>query len=282
MSARILDGKIIANKILDSVRERTLILRRHSIEPHLVFVTVGNSAPAQMYANRLEKLANRCGICMSRRELAEDVSLSNLDAEVADINSDEALDGLIVQMPLPDHLTSADLSAIIDPRKDVDGITVQNAGKLYLGIPGPVASTATAMMEILFASGIDPLGCHAVVVGRSHVVGHPVAELLLARDATVTVTHRATRNLGEMTRRADILMVGAGEPHLITPDMIRPGVVIVDAGINVTPDGLVGDVDFAGCLPFASALSPVPGGVGPVTNVVLLRNVVNSAEQRLA
>ena len=281
MTARILDGRKIAGAILAEVGERTAALRAQGVCPHLVFVMLGASPPAEMYAGRLERLASRAGIDMSRRLLPEDVTLAQLDAVVAEINADDALDGLIVQMPLPDHLTSADLSTIIDPRKDVDGIPVHNAGCLYLGIPAPFASTGIAMMEICDAAGIDPYGKHAVVVGRSNVVGHPIAELLLQRDATVTVAHRATRDLAQVTRLAEILMVGAGEPGLIAPDMIQPGVAIVDAGINVTESGLVGDVQFDACLPIASAITPVPGGVGPVTNVILLRHVVDSAEQRL-
>jgi methylenetetrahydrofolate dehydrogenase (NADP+)/methenyltetrahydrofolate cyclohydrolase len=152
---------------------------------------------------------------------------------------------------------------------------------LYLEMPGQVPSTALAMTHILHVSGIDPMGAHAVVVGRSKVVGHPVAELLLQSDATVTVVHRATRDLAAVTREADILMVGAGEPHLIKADMVKPGVVIVDAGINVTESGVVGDVDFDACREVARAITPVPGGVGPVTNAILLRNLVDSAEQRL-
>jgi methylenetetrahydrofolate dehydrogenase (NADP+)/methenyltetrahydrofolate cyclohydrolase len=217
---------------------------------------------------------------MCRKILASDVSLGDLDGEVAALNADDRVDGILVQMPLPHHLTSVDLSMIIDARKDVDGLTVHNAGKLYLGMSGQIPSTALAMTHILHVSGINPTGSHAVVVGRSNVVGHPVAELLLQCDATVTVAHRNTRDLGGITREADILMVGAGEPHLITAGMVKPGVVIVDAGINPTPSGVVGDVDFEACREIASAITPVPGGVGPVTNAIVLSNLVDSAEQR--
>lgn len=281
MSGRILEGRPIAAEILRAVGGRVDALRARGVVPQLAFVTVGDSPPAQMYAARLEKLATRVAIAVTRRALAGDVGLAALDAAVSELNEDSGIDGIVVQMPLPDHLTSADLSAIIDPRKDVDGITIENSGRLYLDLPGRAASTAVAMMDILDHADVDPTGQHAVVVGRSNVVGHPLAELLLHRDATVTVTHRRTRDLDSFTRRAEILLVAAGEPHLIAPDMISPGVVIVDAGINVTPKGVVGDVDFEGCLPVARAITPVPGGVGPVNNAVLLRNVVDSAEQRL-
>jgi methylenetetrahydrofolate dehydrogenase (NADP+)/methenyltetrahydrofolate cyclohydrolase len=281
VTAQVIDGREVARGVLQTVTARSEVLRGQGVHPHLAFVTLGISAPAQMYLHRLERLGTRHGIIVSHRELREDVSLEDLDDEVARLNADDAVDGVIVQMPLPDHLTSADLSTIIDPRKDVDGITVQNAGRLYLGLPGQAPSTGRAMMEVLDFAGIDPLGCHAVVIGRSHVVGHPVAEMLLQRDATVTVTHRQTQDLASFTRQADVLLVGAGEAGLVRGDMVRKGVVIVDAGINVTDAGIVGDVVFDECLPYASAITPVPGGVGPVTNAVLLRNVVDSAERRV-
>jgi methylenetetrahydrofolate dehydrogenase (NADP+)/methenyltetrahydrofolate cyclohydrolase len=281
LAAEILDGRKISAQLLESVKQRVEGLQESSIHPTLCFVTIGESEPALMYVSRLEKLAARVGIRVQRKALPLDVSLGDLDSEVADLNEDDRVDGILVQMPLPDHLTAADVSVIIDPRKDVDGLTVYNAGKLYLGMPGQVPSTALAMTHILHVSGIDPMGAHAVVVGRSRVVGHPVAELLLQCDATVTVVHRATRDLAAVTREADILMVGAGEPHLIKANMVKPGVVIVDAGINVTESGVVGDVDFDACREVARAITPVPGGVGPVTNAILLRNLVDSAEQRL-
>jgi methylenetetrahydrofolate dehydrogenase (NADP+)/methenyltetrahydrofolate cyclohydrolase len=235
-----------------------------------------------MYLHRLERQGKRVGITVVRRDVPEDVSLEHLDRVVSALNDDDTVDGILVQMPLPDHLTSEDLSRIIAPRKDVDGITIHNTGCLYLGLPGQTPSTGLAMMQVLDWAGVDPIGMHAVVVGRSNVVGHPVTELLLQRDATVTVTHRQTRDLASLTRLAEILLVGAGAPGLITSDMIQPGVIIVDAGINVTQEGTVGDVDFVECAPIAGAITPVPGGVGPVTNAVLLRNLIDSAERRFA
>lgn len=281
MTARVLDGRLVAADIQDDVSARAERLRTTGVIPHLTFVTVGDVPDAQMYVRRLERLARRIGIEVSRTALCDGVSLGDLDAAVARINADDLVDGVIVQLPLPEHLTSADLSTIIDPRKDVDGITVENSGRLYLNLPGRVASTAAAMMELLEYAGVDPTGRHAVVIGRSNVVGHPVAELLLHRNATVSITHRRTRDLPSFTRTAEILMVGAGEPNLVTKEMVRRGVVIVDAGINVLHGGVVGDVDFEGCMTVASAITPVPGGVGPVNNAVLMRNVIESAEQRI-
>lgn len=217
---------------------------------------------------------------MTRHSLPESATAHELEEEASALSADDRIDGILIQMPLPSHLATARLSTLIDPRKDVDGITINNSGRLYLGLPGQTPSTATAMVQILDSCKVDITGKGTVVVGRSKVVGHPVAELLLKRNATITVTHTRTKDLATITRQADILMVGAGRPGLITGDMVKGGAVIVDAGTNVSEDSLVGDVDFDSCKEIASAITPVPGGVGPVTNAVLLRHVVASAEQR--
>lgn len=279
MTAIIIDGREIASRLRASLRCRVDVLKRQGILPHLAFVMLGNSRPARVYASRIEKLAAPLGIQVSKRELPGDVTFSMLEREVGALNADSAVDGILVQMPLPEHLMETHLSSIIDQRKDVDGITIQNAGRLYLGLPGHPPSTASAILHILAEAGVGIARHHAVIVGRSSIVGHPVAELLLNLNATVTVTHRQTRDLAAATRLADILVVAAGAAALITPCMISAGVVIIDAGINVTDSGVVGDVDEA-CVDVASLMTPVPGGVGPVTNAVLLRGVVESAEHR--
>lgn len=279
MTAVVVDGRAIASRLRASLRCRSDALAEYGIVPHLAFVMLGDSGPARVYASRIEKLAAPLGIQVSKRELSGDVPFSTLEREVGALNADSAVDGILVQMPLPEHLMETHLSSIIDQRKDVDGITIQNAGRLYLGLPGHPPSTASAILHILTEADVKVTGRHAVIVGRSSIVGHPVAELLLNRNATVTVTHRQTRNLAAATRLADILVVAAGHAGLITPEMITPGVAIIDAGINVTDGGVVGDVDEA-CSDVASLVTPVPGGVGPVTNAVLLRGVVESAERR--
>ncbi len=281
MTARLLDGRALADAIRMSVAERVEQLRAWRPGPSLVFVMIGESPPARVYAGRLEKLGGRAGIEVRRVQLPADVSSDAFEGLIADLNDDDAVDGVLVQMPLPEHLQHSGLSDLLSYRKDVDGITVLNAGHLYLGVPGHYPPTAVAMMELLRESGVAPAGRTAVVVGRSNVVGHPVAEMLLHAHATVTVTHRHTPALAEFTRTADILMVGAGEPHLITADMVKPGAVVIDAGINVTETGVVGDVDAAAVDARAGALTPVPGGVGPVTNAILLRHVTDSAEATL-
>lgn len=281
MTTALLEGKPVAAGVLAALAERVLALRRRGIAPHLAFVMIGESPPAEVYIHRLERLAGRVDADVSRVQLPAEVSVAELERTLDGLNHDAEIDGILVQMPLPDHLHPADLSGVIDPRKDVDGVTVQNVGRLYLGIEGQAPPTALAMMEMLRVAGVCPTGKHAVVVGRSNVVGHPVTELLLQQDATVTVTHRQTADLGAITRQAEILMVGAGEAGLIRGSMVSRGVVIIDAGINVTDSGVVGDVAFEECLPVASAITPVPGGVGPVTNAMLLRNLIDSTERRI-
>lgn len=281
MTARLLDGRVLADGILESVATRVARLVERRPSPRLAFVMIGDSPPARVYAGRLEKLGSRAGIQVTRRMLSADVSREDLFDTVAHLNRDGTIDGILVQMPLPLDLQGSDLSRVLSYRKDVDGITVLNAGHLYLGVPGHYPPTAVAMTELLHQSGREIAGSTAVVVGRSNVVGHPVAELLLHADATVIVTHRQTRDLGAFTRQADILMVGAGEPHLITGGMVKEGAVVIDAGINVLDGRVVGDVEAVGVEQVASALTPVPGGVGPVTNAILLRHVTDSAEASL-
>lgn len=281
MTAKTLSGKEIAVHVLEGVADRANRLRREGIKPCLTFVMIGASPPAEVYAARLEKLGTRVGVEVARRMLPCEIGVDDLEGEVRALCADPHTDAILVQMPLPDHLLPARLSTIIDPRKDVDGITIHNAGCLYLGLPGQRPSTASAIVQILEWQGCEVLGRHVVIVGRSNVVGHPVAEVLLERDATVTVAHRQTRDLGAITRQADILVVAAGEPGLIKANMVTEGVVIVDAGINVTDHGVVGDVDYAACSQVAAAITPVPGGVGPVTNACLMRSVIDSAEQRV-
>lgn len=280
MSARLLDGRIVARSILSSVHERVERLTPARTAPCLVFVGIGESGPAELYANRLEKLGSRVGIEVRRLPLPAGVSPGRFQETIGTLNGDDSVDGILVQMPLPATLAGSGLSDLLSCRKDVDGITVRNAGHLYLGLPSHYPPTAVAMMELLRISEVSPAGKNAVVVGRSNVVGHPVAELLLHAHSTVTIVHRHTPDLGRFTAAADILMVGAGDPNLIAGDMVKKGAVVIDAGINVTEGRVIGDVDAASVQGRASALTPVPGGVGPVTNAIVLRHVVESAERR--
>ncbi|HZS94046.1 MAG TPA: bifunctional 5,10-methylenetetrahydrofolate dehydrogenase/5,10-methenyltetrahydrofolate cyclohydrolase [Chloroflexota bacterium] len=282
MTAQILDGNEIARRVRTDVQVRSEELRQRGVVPSLAFVRIGESAPAEVYVRRLERLAKHAGIEMMTLVLPEEIAAEEFGPELAALDSDPRIDGIIVQMPLPVRLRGVPIGELIDVRKDVDGATIHNAGRLYLGLPGQRPSTALAIVEVLDASGTEISGSDAVIVGRSPVAGHPAAELLLARNATITVTHRSTQALAGHIRRADIVIAAAGAPRLIRGDMIKPGATVVDAGINVTPDGIVGDVDFDSAVQTAGAITPVPGGVGPVTNAVLLRNVVESAERRSA
>lgn len=278
MTALLLDGRTLADGVLASVAQRVNSLRRFRGPPRLQFVMIGDSPPATLYFGRLERLGSRVGIEVGRRHLPADVGLAELKEAIAELDEDPRVDGILVQMPLPLDLQGSDLSDVLSQSKDVDAITVVNAGHLYLGVAGHYPPTAVAMMELLRASEVTPAGKTAVVVGRSNVVGHPVAELLLHADATVIVTHRQTEQLASFTRQADILMVGAGEPGLVTGEMVKPGAVVIDAGISVTDAGVVGDVERESVKDVAAAVSPVPGGVGPVTNAILLRHITDSAE----
>lgn len=279
MTGRVLDGRPVAADLIDQIAARVQCLKS-GIQPQAVYVSVGDSKPGLLYFRRLERLGRRAGVTVAHRQLPADVPTKALCGQLYLLSQDEAIDGILVEMPLPDHLALSDLSSSIDPRKDVDGITIQNAGRLYLGLPVHPPSTASAILHLLLSTSSQIRGRRAVVVGRSNVVGRPVAQLLVQHDATVTTAHSKTLDLGTVTREAEILVAAAGKPRLITADMLRPGVVVVDAGINVTETGVVGDVDFEACREVASAITPVPGGVGPVTNAVLLRHVVDSAEER--
>ncbi|HZU12757.1 MAG TPA: bifunctional 5,10-methylenetetrahydrofolate dehydrogenase/5,10-methenyltetrahydrofolate cyclohydrolase [Chloroflexota bacterium] len=281
MTGTILEGRTVADSIAVDLAGRAARLAEQGHRPALLFVSIGNSGPARLYASRLRRLSGRVGVAMTEHALPGDVPTSAFEEAIVASNEDRATDGILVQMPLPPQLGDTDLSGLISPRKDIDGITVANAGRLYLGVPGRRPPTALAMMALLQASGVSATGSKAVVIGRSNVVGHPVAELLLQQDATVTVTHRGTPDLAAETRTADVLMVGAGEPGLVRAHMVKAGAVVIDAGITVTEHGVVGDVAFDEVLPLVRAITPVPGGVGPITTAMLLHNVVESAEEGL-
>lgn len=281
MTATILDGRGLAEKMKDDLRTRVERLKQdRGVTPGLRAVFVGESDPSRMYAQRLGKMSRNLGIDFQVHHFDERIEAEGLEKELQVLNADDAVDGVLVEMPLPKHLPQTLVSEVLDPRKDVDGITIASAGRLYLGLPGHRPSTAVAMMELLAHAGVEPRGKKAVVVGRSNVVGKPVAVLLIQRDATVTIIHSRTAERAFHTRQADILMVAAGSAGLVTADMVKPGATVIDAGINVVDDGIVGDVDFEGVREVAGTITPVPGGVGPVTNVVLLRGVIESAEQR--
>jgi methylenetetrahydrofolate dehydrogenase (NADP+)/methenyltetrahydrofolate cyclohydrolase len=263
---------------------------RHGHSPTLAIVLVGADAPSAVYLQQILRTCEKVGVIGRLVEIGGDVTSDAVCTEIERLNADPDVAGIIVQMPLPAHIPLHTVIDSIDPAKDIDGIHPRNAGLLSLGYEGFLPATAQASVEILKRSGIDIAGKRVVVVGRSNVVGKPAALLLLRENASVTVLHSKTRDLGHHTRDAEILIVAVGHAGLITGDMLSPGVVVVDVGINVIPDGqgavrLVGDVDFESAKDVVSAITPVPGGVGPLTNALLLshllRAATDQAEQRV-
>lgn len=282
MSAKILDGRVVASRLWRELSARVQALEDAGGQsPRLAVVRFDERGPSAVYAASLARAARSIGIEPFEVLPPAGVQLSDLAARIGALNRDPAIAGIVVAQPMPAHLDAAAVLELIDPAKDVDGATPLNAGRLARGDRVFVPATALAVMAILRTYQIHVAGKRAVVVGRSAVVGRPVASLLLEADATVEVTHRRTRNLARETRRAEILVVAAGQPGLIRSEMVNRSAVVIDCGINTTPEGLVGDVDFATLRPVVKAITPVPGGVGPVTTMMLLQQTVEAAERRL-
>ncbi len=282
-SARLLDGGAIAAEIRVAVAEDVATFNaRQGRPPGLRVLIVGKDAPSLVYLERILRGCAKVGIDAGFVELEGEATEARVTAAVRALNDDPSVDGVIVQMPLPGTIRLRPVVDAIDPAKDIDGIHPLNAGLLRLGYDGFLPATAHAAVEILRRSGIEIEGRDAVVIGRSTVVGMPAAFLLLKEDATVTVCHRRTRDLAGQVRRADILVVAAGHPGLVTGPMLKPGAVVVDVGINVVDGRIVGDVDFESACAVASAITPVPGGVGPLTNALLLTHLIRAAERQAA
>jgi methylenetetrahydrofolate dehydrogenase (NADP+) / methenyltetrahydrofolate cyclohydrolase len=278
---RLLVGSPIAKAIRARVRdEMEAFAVAHGRAPTLVIVFVGRDAPSAVYLQQILKSCESLGAVGRVVELAERCSTEELRRQIEVLNEDPTVDGIIVQMPLPVGIPLRAVIDAIDPAKDIDGLHPRNAGLLAEGYDGFLPATAQAAVELLKRSGVPIEGKHAVVVGRSNVVGKPAALLLLREHATVTICHSRTVDLAAHTRSADILIVAAGVPGLITGAMLKPGAAVVDVGINVVDDGIVGDVDFATARPVVGAISPVPGGVGPLTNAILMQHLLEAAEGR--
>ena len=277
MTARLLDGRDLASHLRRELTHRVERLSGPEGDdaPQLAILRSGTSEAAALYAASLERAARSVGVEPVLLVGEAEALLGRMD----DLNDDPRVAGIVVAQPLGDPEHGRRLVDRIDPAKDVDGATPTNAGWLARGEPAFVPATALAVIAILEAYDVPIAGRRAVIVGRSAVVGRPVASLLLARDATVLICHRATRNLARETRRAEILVAAAGVPGLIRPEMVNRSVAIVDCGINAMPDGIVGDVAFESVAPVVGAISPVPGGVGPVTPMMVLRQTVESAER---
>lgn len=273
-----LDGKALAAKIKERVRTEAAALPRR---PGLAVVLVGNDPASRVYVTSKRKDCEECGFYSEEYALLEDTTQAQLLELVETLNGREDIDGILVQLPLPGHLDEEAVIQAIDPQKDVDGFHPMNAGNLLIGRPGFLPCTPAGVMDLLDEYGIDPAGKRAVVVGRSNIVGKPMALLLLRRNATVTVCHSRTPDLAGYCRQADILVAAVGRRGLITADMVKEGAVVVDVAMNRDENGkLCGDVDFDAVAEKAAYLTPVPGGVGPMTRAALMENTLLAAKQR--
>ena len=280
---RILSGAPIAAEIRAQVkREIAAFRRRHGYAPTLAVVLVGRDAPSAVYLRQILRSCRNVGASGRLVEITGRASSAQLRRAIEALNADPIVSGIIVQMPLPGRIPLHTVTETIDPDKDVDGISPRNFGRLALGHDAFVPTTAQAAVEILKRSGIPLEGRTAVVVGRSNVVGKPAALLLMREHATVTIAHSRTRDLGRRLRQAEIVIVAVGRPGLVTGSMLRRGAVVVDIGINVVGDAIVGDVDFESAREVAGAITPVPGGVGPITNALLMTHLLTAARAQAA
>ncbi|KUL93609.1 methenyltetrahydrofolate cyclohydrolase [Bosea sp. WAO] len=280
--ARIIDGKAAAAELRAGIgREVAAIKAARGLVPGLHVVLVGDDPASRVYVASKEKLAAEIGMNSAAHRLPAETTEAELLAKIAALNADDAVDGILVQLPLPKHIDTGRIIDAIDPAKDVDGLHPINAGLLAGGKNGLVPCTPLGCMLLLKQTLPSLSGLDAVVVGRSELVGRPVAQLLLQADCTVTIAHSRTRNLAEVVRRADIVVAAVGRPLMIKGDWIKPGATVIDVGINRMPDGkLAGDVDFAEAVRVAGAITPVPGGVGPMTIACLLRNTLTAFHAR--
>lgn len=278
MSAAVMDGKALAAQVKQQVREKCAALRR---PPRLAVVLVGDDPASAIYVKNKERDCAECGISCADHRLPADITQSQLLSLVQRLNADDTVDGILVQMPLPAPLDGQAVLSAIDPEKDVDGFHPENVGRLLLGQCRFAPCTPAGIMALLRAYNIDPAGKHCVVVGRSNIVGKPMAALLLSADATVTVCHSKTRDLKEQCLQADILISAAGHRGLITADMVRPNAAVIDVSMNRDDSGrLCGDADFAAVSEKAAFITPVPGGVGPMTRAILMENTYRAALRR--
>ncbi len=277
MSAQILDGRALGAIIKEELKAKA---KQRAEElgwpPGLAIVRVGEEAASAVYTRQLLRVAAEIGVAAQVISLDSDHTIDEtLSEEISRLNADAHIQGILIQMPLPPHLSQQSAANAIASAKDVDGISPRSAGNLFLGLPSFVPSTSAAVMEALDRSDIALDGKRAVIVGRSNVVGKPLAFLLLQRNATVTICGRTTRDLAAMTRQADILIAAAGQARLITAEMVKPGAAVIDVGINVRPDdGITGDVDFESVKEVAGAITPVPGGIGLLTNLMVMKQIV--------
>ena len=281
MSAQLIDGKIMSESLRGEIAQRVAALKEKGLTPGLAVILVGEDPASQIYVRNKGVGCEQVGIHSVTIRLPETTTQSELEEHIRRLNADERIHGILVQLPLPKGLDEAAALAVIAPEKDVDGFHIQNAGKLLNGLPGVVACTPKGALEMIRRTGVDLSGKEAVVVGRSNIVGKPMAMLLLQQNCTVTMCHSRTENLAGHTRRADILVAAVGKARFITADMVKPGAIVIDVGINRVDGKVVGDVDFDAVREVAGWITPVPGGVGRMTITMLLQNTVEAAERTL-
>ena len=282
MTAAIIDGKALAGRIQDELKTRVARCTAAGHRPGLAVVLVGEDPASQVYVRNKVRACARTDIRSEEIRLPAETTEAELLAVIERLNADPETDGILVQLPLPKHLSSEIVIAAISPEKDVDGFHVVSAGSLLTGRTGFRPCTPYGVMKLLEEAGCDPSGKHAVVIGRSNIVGKPQALMLLEKNATVTVAHSRTKDLAALTRQADILVAAVGRAKMVKADMVKPGAVVIDVGMNRDENGrLCGDVDYEAVKEVAGAVTPVPGGVGPMTIAMLMTNTVEAVERRL-
>ena len=282
MAAQLLDGKVMSDALRAEIAQKVAALKEKGVTPGLAVILVGEDPASQIYVRNKGIGCEQTGMHSVTIRMPEETTQQELEDQIRALNEDPAIHGILVQLPLPKHLDEAAALAVIVPEKDVDGFHVQNAGKLLNGLNGVVACTPKGALEMIRRTGVNLSGKEAVVVGRSNIVGKPMAVLLLQENCTVTICHSRTADLAAHTRRADVLVAAVGKAKFITADMVKPGAIVIDVGINRVDGKVVGDVDFDNVKEVAGWITPVPGGVGRMTITMLLQNTLEAAERTLA
>ena len=281
--AILMDGKALAAKMRLQIKEKVEALTAAGTEAALAVIIVGNNPASRFYVNNKKKDCAECGIRSIEKAMPEETTEEELLAVIAELNADPSIDGILVQLPVPKHINERRIIEAIDPKKDVDAFHPENVGRVMIGQYSFLPCTPAGVMEILAEYNIDVAGKNCVVIGRSNIVGKPQAMLLLHKNGTVTICHSRTKNLAEITRKAEIIVCAVGKEKFLTADMVSEGAVIIDVGMNVNAEGkLTGDVDFEPVSKLASYITPAPGGVGPMTRVMLLQNTLKAAQIRAA
>ncbi len=276
--AQIIDGKAVSRAVRARVAQETLALKKQGVTPGLAVILVGEDPASQVYVRNKEKACAEVGFYSEKYTLPADTTQAQLNALVDELNAKKEISGILCQLPLPGHLSDKEVIARIDPAKDVDAFHPENVGAIMIGDYRFLPCTPAGVMELIHSTGTDLTGKRAVVLGRSNIVGKPMAMLLLHENATVTIAHSKTQNLAELTRQADVLVAAVGRPKFVTADMVKPGAVVIDVGMDRDENGkLCGDVDFDSVSRVCGAITPVPGGVGPMTISMLLQNTLTAA-----